>query len=403
MSQALLGNDVSVPVVTAPPAVLVEKVNYAYTDVKKASSPNGSDGSLQARLRRWLTRTELKQVLFDTDLRLMPGEIVILTGGSGSGKTTLLTLIGGLRTMQAGNIRIHGHELKGLTARQLVGVRRRIGFIFQMHNLVQSLTASQNVELALELNAGHSEQRRRRARELLTRVGLGEHCDQKPRRLSGGQQQRVAIARALANDPKLILADEPTSALDEESGLSVVEQLEKLATDAQLGSACLIVTHDPRILRFATRLVRMEKGKIVSDRNAREFLQTCEYLQRCWTFTSSTPRMLTVLAEKMRPERFAAGAVIIRKGELGDKFYLIRHGSARVDRGADSPEPRFIDLVPPQFFGERALITDQPRNATVMAREDLDVYTLAREDFKAALDMSRDLNQEIWRVYAERG
>src|SRR5262249_32213563 len=147
------------------------------------------------------------QVLFDIHLTLMPGEITIMTGPSGCGKSTLVSLIGGLRTVQKGSLRIFRRELKDLTGRELVALRRDIGFIFQAHNLVSSLTASQNARMARELRAHRPREIRRRAAELLHRLGLGERMSYKPRALSGGQRQRVAVARALANHPRLILAD----------------------------------------------------------------------------------------------------------------------------------------------------------------------------------------------------
>src|SRR6516162_10215790 len=166
------------------------------------------------------TRT---QVLFDNNLAVQPGELVIISGPSGCGKTTLLTLIGGLRTIQEGNIEIWDVEaqsyrsLVGMGETELVQVRKMIGFIFQRHNLFESLTALQNVRMAQQLKPA-SNCRDEKAKELLGRLGLGERITYKPQQLSGGQRQRVAVARALINQPKLILADEPTAALDEKSG-----------------------------------------------------------------------------------------------------------------------------------------------------------------------------------------
>src|SRR5262245_41426699 len=176
------------------------------------------------------------QVLFDNHLEIAPGEIVILTGPSGSGKTTLLTLISGLRTVQSGSVRVLGRELRGLGPAELIQVRRGIGFIFQAHNLFDSLTAFQNVKMALELPGVHGALTQprspdARARDLLTSLGHGERVDYKPAQLSGGQRQRVAIARALANRPKLVMADEPTAALDEQAGRDVVTLLQQMARE----------------------------------------------------------------------------------------------------------------------------------------------------------------------------
>lgn len=202
-----------------------------------------------------------KPVLREVDLAVRPGEIVLLTGPSGSGKTTLLTLIGALRAMQNGSCRVLGQELMGAKERDMVALRQRIGFIFQSHNLLGFLTARQNVAMSLELDARTNEAgRRERAGALLDAVGLSARADALPSQLSGGQRQRVAVARALAGDPGLILADEPTAALDRQSGQEVVTLLRDLARDR--GAPILMVTHDPRILDIADRIVAMEDGRI---------------------------------------------------------------------------------------------------------------------------------------------
>jgi len=202
-----------------------------------------------------------KQVLYDINLDLYPGQIVILTGPSGSGKTTLLTLIGALRTVQEGSLKVLGQEIRGLGARQLVEVRRSIGFIFQAHNLFHSLTARQNVLMSCDLFPTPHD--RQKAAEILTALGLGERVDYKPHALSGGQKQRVAIARALVNRPKLILADEPTAALDKKSGRDVVNLMQKMAQES--GITILMVTHDSRILDVADRIINLVDGTLQSD------------------------------------------------------------------------------------------------------------------------------------------
>jgi putative ABC transport system ATP-binding protein len=200
-------------------------------------------------------------VLREVDLRIEAGEIVLLTGPSGSGKTTLLTLIGALRAMQQGQARVLGQELAAARESQRVALRSRIGFIFQSHNLLGFLTARQNVAMALELQGGFTEaERLARAAEMLSAVGLADHVDKLPAKLSGGQRQRVAVARALVGQPGLILADEPTAALDRVSGQEVVHLLRDLAR--RQGTPILLVTHDPRILDIADRIVAMEDGRI---------------------------------------------------------------------------------------------------------------------------------------------
>jgi putative ABC transport system ATP-binding protein len=203
-----------------------------------------------------------RPVLRDVDLAIAEGEIVLLTGPSGSGKTTLLTLVGALRAMQSGTCTVLGQQLMGATESQRVALRRRIGFIFQQHNLLGFLTARQNVAMALELDPTSTEQTRlARAGEMLEAVGLGTKTESLPGQLSGGQRQRVAVARALAARPGLVLADEPTAALDRQSGQDVVRLLTDLAR--QRGVPILLVTHDPRILDIADRIVAMEDGKVI--------------------------------------------------------------------------------------------------------------------------------------------
>lgn len=212
-----------------------------------------------------------KQVLFDINLDLPKGQIVIMTGPSGSGKTTLLSLIGALRTVQDGSLNVLGQEVVGLNAADLVKFRRNIGFIFQAHNLFESLTACQNVEMAIELWHTRPE-KRQRAIEILTQVGLANRIDYKPKSLSGGQNQRVAIARALVNQPALILADEPTAALDKQSGREVVLLMQKLAREQ--GRTILMVTHDNRILDVVDRIISMVDGRLESDENLDRFVSS---------------------------------------------------------------------------------------------------------------------------------
>lgn len=205
-----------------------------------------------------------KQVLFDVSLEIYPGEIVLMTGPSGSGKTTLLTMIGGLRSPLEGSLKILGKELVGASKNRLVEVRRNIGYIFQAHNLLKSLTARQNVLMSLELHPGIShKEANAKAKAMLEAVGLGERIDYYPENLSGGQKQRVAIARALVSHPKIVLADEPTAALDSKSGRDVVELMQRLAKEQ--GCTILMVTHDNRILDVADRIVHMEDGRLAKD------------------------------------------------------------------------------------------------------------------------------------------
>jgi putative ABC transport system ATP-binding protein len=205
-----------------------------------------------------------KQVLFDINLEINAGEIVIMTGPSGSGKTTLLSLMGGLRSAQSGSLQILGQEMSGASKGQLTKLRRQIGYIFQAHNLMSFLTAKENVRMSLELHKNYLQgDINAKATAMLEHVGLGERVNYYPENLSGGQKQRVAIARALVSHPKIVLADEPTASLDKQSGRDVVELMQLLAKEQNC--TILLVTHDNRILDIADRIIYMEDGQLKSD------------------------------------------------------------------------------------------------------------------------------------------
>jgi len=205
-----------------------------------------------------------RQVLQGVNLSIRAGEVVLLTGPSGCGKTTLLTLVGALRQVMAGSLQVLDQELNGSSRGQRQELRRRIGMIFQGHNLLRCLSAEQNVQMGADLLSGLGYRARRdSAREWLRAVGLGDHLGKLPHDLSGGQKQRVAIARALAARPRLLLADEPTAALDSRTGREVVDLIRGLSRDQ--GISVLMVTHDPRILDIADRLVRMEDGQLIES------------------------------------------------------------------------------------------------------------------------------------------
>ena len=202
-----------------------------------------------------------KQILFDVDFDLAPGEIVILEGPSGSGKTTLLTLACGLRRFADGSVRVFGEEIRDASDKQLLLLRRRIGFVFQNQNLLPFLTARRNVELVFRLWPNVTpEEATTQSEHVLERMGLQDRIDAYPAALSGGQKQRVAIARAIVAQPGLVLADEPTSSLDKESGRQVVDLLRQMARSRRI--PILLVTHDIRILDIADRIVRIEDGRV---------------------------------------------------------------------------------------------------------------------------------------------
>ena len=204
---------------------------------------------------------ELKnEILHQLDFKVLAKEVTLLVGPSGSGKSTLLTLIGALRSVETGSLHVLGRQLYGASENDLMAIRRRIGFIFQSHNLVASLTVLQNVQLLLQLAEPDPKRRQERAKAMLDAVGLSERLHHFPDELSGGQRQRVAIARALAPEPDLVLADEPTASLDSKSGQDVVELLGDLCR--RRSSAVLLVTHDLRLLKDADRIWGIEDGRI---------------------------------------------------------------------------------------------------------------------------------------------
>jgi putative ABC transport system ATP-binding protein len=195
-------------------------------------------------------------------LAVAPGEFVALVGPSGSGKTTLLAILAGLLRPTTGTVRIDGQDLHAMGEVERTRFRARsIGFAFQSNNLVPYLTARENVELMLRLNGQDGRENRRRAAELLERLGLGSRLNNYPEQLSGGQQQRVAIARALIHEPSVVLADEPTASLDTERAHQVVETFASLIHEQN--RAGIMVTHDLRMCRYVDRVVRMMDGKVV--------------------------------------------------------------------------------------------------------------------------------------------
>jgi putative ABC transport system ATP-binding protein len=204
------------------------------------------------------------QALRGLSVKVGVGEMVALIGPSGSGKSTLLNIIGGLDRATAGYIGVMGSDLTQLSASQLVEFRRRtVGHVFQNMNLIPTLTATENVELPMAALGMKKDARRKRVEELISVVGLKERMDHKPGELSGGEQQRIALAAALANDPPLILADEPTGELDTENAMIVVNYLAKV--NRELGKTIIMVTHDPRVARSASRLLRIQDGVLATD------------------------------------------------------------------------------------------------------------------------------------------
>jgi putative ABC transport system ATP-binding protein len=204
------------------------------------------------------------RALKGVSLALVPGELTLLMGPSGSGKTTLLSILGCILSPTEGHLNVAGHSTQGLDSEGLAHLRRRhIGFVFQGYNLFPTMTASENVMLALDVRAAPVVDPPGHAVSALTAVGLAHRARAFPAKLSGGEKQRVAIARALAGRPSVILADEPTAALDAENGRAVMALLSEVAKDPN--RAVLAVTHDHRTLAYADRIIRIEDGYIVGE------------------------------------------------------------------------------------------------------------------------------------------
>jgi len=208
--------------------------------------------------------------LRDVDLDLHRGEFVVMLGPSGSGKSTLLNILGGLDVPTSGTVSFLEHDLTGGDDRALTAFRREhVGFVFQFYNLIPSLTARENVALVTEIAANPLD-----PAEALARVGLGDRIDHFPAQLSGGEQQRVAIARAIAKRPDVLLCDEPTGALDFETGVRVLEVLER--TNRELGTTTAVITHNASIAGMADRVIRMRSGRIVEERRNERRLAPAE-------------------------------------------------------------------------------------------------------------------------------
>jgi putative ABC transport system ATP-binding protein len=219
------------------------------------------------------------RALKGVNLKLNAGELTLLMGPSGSGKTTLLSILGCIMTPSSGKLTVAGDSTEGLNAEELADLRRRhIGFVFQSYNLFPTLTAEENVRIALDVRGLKGSEAKIKSQRALQQVGLGHKLKSYPKNMSGGEQQRVAVARAIVASPSVILADEPTAALDSENGLAVMQLLSEIAKDKS--RAVLAVTHDPRTIPFANRILRIEDGNIVGEERRTEGVETVHELAR---------------------------------------------------------------------------------------------------------------------------
>jgi putative ABC transport system ATP-binding protein len=279
------------------------------------------------------------------------GQLVVLLGPSGCGKTTLLSCIAGLLTPATGDIRVGDIDVIGLRGARRSAYRREIvGVIFQAFNLIPSLSAQANVMVPLRLAGMNRRAARKRAAELLDRVGLADRGGHRPGQLSGGQQQRVAIARALAHDPPVIVADEPTAHLDAIQVEGVLRIIKEIAGSGRL---VIVATHDERITKLADAVIDLVKHSIE---------------------VTGGPRAVHV----------DAGTVIFRQGDTSDLVYVVESGTVEIYQElADGSERPLVERVPGSYFGELGPLLDLPRNASARARTDVELTAYPAADFRS--------------------
>jgi putative ABC transport system ATP-binding protein len=333
------------------------------------------------------TRT---QALFDNTLEIGRGEVVIMTGPSGSGKTTLLTLIGTLRRMQQGRLSVLDRDLTRIREGDAVELRKQIGFIFQSHNLFSSLTAIENVRMAMVLERESASAEADRGIAILEQLGLKNRTHHLPGQLSGGQRQRVAIARALVNRPALVLADEPTAALDAESGQIVLSMLRKLA-DGPERSTVLIVTHDQRVIDHADRIVNMVGGRIINNSLTRMTVRITRALAQSEALKGLSETTLTRLASVMIVENRKKGETIVREGETGDRYYLIGSGVAEAYKGDAFQEELYFG----EGFGTITSFFKRQIQLTIVAKTDIELYVITQVEFERVLASDKTFEERV--------
>lgn len=344
-------------------------------------------------LSHWFGQGETRTpAVVDLTIEIDRGEIVILTGPSGSGKTTLLTLIGALRRVQQGGLRVLGRDLSRLDQAALVRHRGDIGFIFQQHNLFSSLSAVENVRMATAMKPASVREMNRRASAVLERIGMGDRLHHLPSKLSGGQRQRVAIARALVNEPSLVLADEPTASLDAASGQEVMNLLNEMANGPGKATV-LIVTHDQRLLDRAHRIINMVNGRLVSNvQPARVILISRTLKDYFPALRGLDAGSMTRLVEHMTVRRVPAGETLVRGDEEGDAVHVILDGVVE----ALDARGEVADLYSvAEAFGRITTLSGIRTEFTARSRTPIQVATLTRAQADRAFENDSELVDAI--------
>jgi ABC-type lipoprotein export system ATPase subunit len=331
--------------------------------------------------------TALKAV----DLEIGHGEFVAIIGKSGSGKSTLINMIAGIDRPTSGEVFVGDTAVHTLSERQMSPWRgRNLGIVFQFFQLLPALSIVENVMLPMDFcDTFASHERRRRAMDLLDQVGMADSAHKLPSAVSGGQQQRVAIARALANDPPILIADEPTGNLDSKTAESVFALFEQLIRQ---GKTIVMVTHDNALAKRVTRSVIVVDGEIVN-----------EYVAQALPHLNVD--QLTWVNRELVAQEFVPGALIVRKGDLADRFYIITKGAVDVFLPHPNGQEIVVErLEEGQYFGEIGLLRAGRRTASVRAAagEPVEVVPLDREDFDRLISESAATRADLDRAAVAR-
>jgi ABC-type lipoprotein export system ATPase subunit len=351
---------------------------------------NGHLIELRAVVKRYESAAGTFSALKGVDLRVQEGEFVAVIGKSGSGKSTLINMITGIDRPTSGEVHVAGTPVHTLREGEMAVWRgRALGIIFQFFQLLPTLSLIENVMLPMDF-AGRPSPRERRSRalHLLEQVGLAEHAHKLPAAVSGGQQQRAAIARALANDPPILVADEPTGNLDSRTAQSIFHLFGDLVRE---GKTILMVTHDNDLARAVSRTIVLSDGEIIE-----------EYLAR--VFPTLNEAQLIELTRRLEPLRYAPGAVVIKRGEMFDRFYFVTRGEVEVlIKREEGREFTVATFHPGQFFGEIELLHGGRAIATIRAAESgAELAALERAEFEALVGQSPAVREAIERVAQER-